>query len=354
VAINVATELKSNPWAWVAVAILTTAGIAVGFASERLLRVGRGGGAAVNRGTVVSVSGARSKVKVNVMGPSAVVVVGVVTIVAVVVGLLVGRAGSRSAGEPASTSPVGPTSSTVAGADALDVRIEHLRAFSEGWFVVFPRDKSAQAAEFARTDPLPDDPSGMDALFRRELDSGAYIALAAGLPMRLVLSFSNRADKKVVIRDLVVENKRDGPILDGTAIFIEAGAGPDLVSVVHLDAAYPVPRALNDEDEEIGAYFANTTISIEPGDAADLPIDLDARTASHAFTLAVVFDVDGKRYRENIDNHGQPFRVTPVICASEPATSGLTYQAVHEMNYLPPDDKPQLVPMDPRESASLC
>lgn len=64
-----------------------------------------------------------------------------------------------------------------------------------------------------------------------------------------------------------------------------------------------------------------------PYTATDPPIDLVARMPSHVFTLTVVFDVDGKRCRQSIDNHRQPFRVTPVICAYEPATPGLAYQA---------------------------
>jgi hypothetical protein len=350
VAINVATDLKTQPWAWVAVAVMTGAGTVVGLASESLVRRRRTDESGTDRGTTVTVSGARNQVRVSAVGPGVVATMGVIVIAAV----LVGQAASANSGTAPTGPATGSTSPAVARADALDIRIEHLRAFSEGWFVVFPREKSAAAREFTAIDPLPEGEDGMDAMFRRELAAGAYIALGEDLPMRMVLGFRNKLDRRIVVTGLTVENKRDARILDGTAVFVEAGASADPTAIVHLDSAYPVPRIRDDQDQEIGAYFPNRTIPINPGETATLPIELDAQAASHEFTLAVKFDIDGTQFHQDIDNNGQPFRVTPLICATQKSTSGLLYQAVHVMDYAPPDDHRTLVPIDPREDKNMC
>jgi hypothetical protein len=92
VVINLATELKPNLWAWLGVGVLTIAGIVVGLASERLVRARRADDAIVNSGTIVSVAGGRNRVKVSTTGPGVVIAIGVVVIVAVLSGLLIGRA----------------------------------------------------------------------------------------------------------------------------------------------------------------------------------------------------------------------------------------------------------------------
>jgi hypothetical protein len=354
VVVNLATDLKSNVWAWVGVGILTVAGILVGLGSERLIRARRADDSIVNSGTIVSVAGRRNRVKVSTTGPGVVIAIGVVSIVAVLSGLLVGQAGSAGPRTAAIEPTVGPTSSAIEPGNALDVRIDHLRAHSEGWFAVFPRDKATQAREFAKTDRLPEDEKGMDEFFQRELEAGAYIGVANGSPMRIVLGLRNNHDKRIVIRDLTVENKQDGPIADGTAILVEAGGGNEPVALLHLDSAYPVARIRDSEGKEIGAYFANQTITIEPGQAAVLPIDMDAEKASHAFTLAVSFDSGGIRHTHRIDNDGQPFRVTPEICALQHTATGLSYQEAHVMNYLPPDYKPRLVSVEPSQASGMC
>ena len=361
--INLATELKSSTWAWAAVGLLTVMGVLFGVGSERLLAARQSAAkepptSVVNRGTLVTIGGEKNRVKINILGAGAMVALSFIVIVAVVTGILTGRAtqeGSPSGTAPSKTTTTVNTPTPSAYENALVINLDRLRAFSEGWYAVFPRGAERNAEQFSKTDPLPSDEIGMDDFFRRELADGAYIALAAGLPMRLVLNLRNTTTKDLIIRNLVVKNKQDGPVLDGTAIFVEAGGGAEPTALLHLDAAYPVARILDQESgEDAGAYFAARPITVHAGTTATLPINMDARTASHVFTLSIEYEIDGRRFSQIVDNNGQPFRVTPAICASEPSTAGLTYQAVHQMTYEPPDYRPRLKPEDPVSNSARC
>lgn len=80
-------------------------------------------------------------------------------------------------------------------------------------------------------------------------------------PIGLTLTLRNKNDKKAIIHNIGV-HKQDGPVVDGTAIFIESGANNEPKMAFHLDAAFPTARIVGSQGREGGAYFDTQNIPL--------------------------------------------------------------------------------------------
>ncbi|NUT94982.1 MAG: TIR domain-containing protein [Saccharothrix sp.] len=240
---------------------------------------------------------------------------------------------------------------------ALTVRVDSIRSCSQGWFHAFRRDDAGAADQLARLGRLPGDVQDMDLLFRRQLAAGAYVLSDYGNPASVVLSLHNPTGLDVVLRDVVVSDKRDEPVVDGTAFLVEAGAWNEDPITFRLDAAYPLAR-LVEEGVDKGAYFDSRRVVIPAGGQAALPLRFDAVHAAHTFGLVLHGDWAGRSFSTTVDNEGQPFRLSPVIRhhAEEPnelapAQPVLGYERAFDMAY--DDGGPILVERHSGDSGSF-
>ncbi|MEV6909075.1 hypothetical protein [Amycolatopsis sp. NPDC051071] len=208
-----------------------------------------------------------------------------------------------------------------AAAHALDVRVDSIHAMNSGWFHAFSRHDASAAARLATRSILPRDQEGMDALFGEQLALGAYVLTSFDCPAAVVLACHNKTRNEVVIRDISVSEKVDGQIIDGVVFWIESGGWNEHPITFDLDAAYPRARLVK-EGTDFGSYFEKRSICVQAGQQVSVPVMLNSTRSSHAFKLRVKYDVDGHRYALTVDNHGRPFRVSPMIMhGGEPVES---------------------------------
>jgi hypothetical protein len=347
-------------WTFQAVALSATAGLVFGS-----LQVADGGplqkGALFLLSTLVYLFAWRAFQSVN-WRRGAIVLASLSFLTMVVVVVLV---------PPPSTPPVGPIASQPSStptsaaptlsapvAPKLDIKQDYLRSSGNAWYVAFPKGVPVVA-----TAELPTSEIGMDSWLRTKLVAGGYLLTVGADPITLSLNVRNPLKQPIIIRGLVVEKKTNEPIISGTALKVESGGNNEAPIRLHLDAAYPTAR-LESKGEDARPYFEEKSVLIQPAGTAVLPIAIDASKSAHTFVLTLKFDMAGKNYQQTIDNGGQPFRVSPTVCASRAHVPGLTdleqkdaaalrYDRVLTMDY-GPDGKPALLPKDPKADAESC
>lgn len=193
----------------------------------------------------------------------------------------------------------------------LAVSVVSLHSMSKGWFHAFRREDARVAKSFAAELELPRDQAGMDALFDRRLRAGAYALAHPMIPACAVLSlFNPSGTHEAVVQDVLVTDKTDGPVVDGTAFLIEAGASNDDPITFRLDSPFPLATLLEDGIDK-GRYFASRHIRVAPGEHVMLPLKFDAERSSHTFKLTFVYQFRGQRATTMVDYYGQPFRISP-------------------------------------------
>ncbi|WP_112267944.1 hypothetical protein [Lentzea terrae] len=211
----------------------------------------------------------------------------------------------------------------------LTVAINSLHSMSGGWLHAFGRENTQVAESFAEELELPGGQASMDALFDRRLRAGAFVLSHPGLPACAVLSLFNPGSMhEVVVRDVLVTDKTDGPIVDGIAYLIEAGGMNDDPITFHLDSYFPVARLIENGIDK-GRYFVSRHIRVAPGEHVMLPLKFDAEKSSHTFKLTVLYQVRGQQVSTVVDYHGQPFRISPT--ARSQVSAG--YEAAYALTY---------------------
>jgi len=212
----------------------------------------------------------------------------------------------------------------------LTVAVASLHSMSGGWFHAFHRENTEVGEPFAEEPELPRDQPGMDALLDRRLRAGAYVLTHPGLPACAVLSLFNPGNlHEAVVRDVLVTNKTDGPIADGTAYLIEAGGMNDDPITFDLDSRFPVARLIENGIDK-GRYFVSRHIRVPPREHVMLPLKFDAEKSSHTFELTVVYQVRSRQLRATVDYHGHPFRISPTARSEFSAGYQKAYALIHD------------------------
>ncbi|MCP2267979.1 hypothetical protein LV75_000461 [Actinokineospora diospyrosa] len=182
---------------------------------------------------------------------------------------------------------------------------------SHGWFHAFPRAQAAAARPLTERRDLPGTTEAMDQLLARQLAAGAYLLTDTSCPAEIMLGLHNSGPVDVAVRDIQVVDRQRGPIIDGVAFWLEAGAMNPNPITFHLDTAIPVARLVADNGNDPEPYFGRHTLAVLPGGYLAVPLRFDAATTSHTFNLSVKYRVDGQVHTCTVDNHGTPFRVSP-------------------------------------------
>lgn len=226
---------------------------------------------------------------------------------------------------------------------SIAVQVDSIHSMSNGWFHAFAQQDMAAAAALAGQRALPSDSDQMDALFAEQLALGAYALTTFNSSASIVLACFNRKASEVVIRDISIIDKTDDPIVEGAAFWIESGGWNEDLITFFLDNTYPKARHII-EGINRGLYFDSHSIRIAAGGHTVVPIMVQATRASHTFTLRISYDINGERSTYDVDNSGQPFRISPMIVhGGEPVDAlpaaerehlrSLTYLEIYLMHY---------------------
>lgn len=136
--------------------------------------------------------------------------------------------------------------------------------------------------------------------------------------LNLRITLEGRGEQTIHIDDIhPVDVHRTKP-LDGTFIFIpEQGGGPISTMAFDFDETDPRARdAVSDGEysKPGGLYFANHSLTIDPGEEDDILLDSMTTRMAASFDIAVDYRMNGRAERLVIDDHGHPFNVTPANC----------------------------------------
>jgi hypothetical protein len=314
VAVNLATEFKSDVGAWVAVGLLTCAGILAGVATERLNRpkpqpetaedADGSTGVSAYRSTVVTVAGDKNRVRVRGgIGAGLLLSVSAITIVAVVAGMVAGRVTQTDGGAPA---PVAvPTKSTPAQPFHVTLLDEPTDIASHNWFggsagYLFPSGT-------VRSLPAPL-PSASDC------SSWSTWALGQGgqRVSTTTVGFSVSAlDDPVRVHEARLHVEPVNRQAIGDEITCAQG-GPIPVSVLWVDldkrqTSFEYPN--EDSDPAMPRPLA---LQIEPGKAEQVDVRATSLDCYCSWYLELLIEVNGTEHRYRIDDDGKPYVTAPL------------------------------------------
>lgn len=300
VSINLATELKSNVWAWVAVVVLTAAGILVGAGSDRMINRRQADGTIVNRGTMVTVAGEKNRVKVSVVGPGSVIVIGLTVIVAVVAGLLAGRAGTANGGRA-----VPPTAETETKPFDVTVLDDPTDALAPGWYgnssgYLFPSGTVSSL-------PAPEPPDDC-------VDWSTWAMGKGGVRVnQTTLAFTVAAlgEDAVRVHSVKLHVERKEGRASGDEIICFQG-GPIPVSSLRIDldqerATYEYPQ-----DGPMAGRSRPFGLQIAPGQAEQVEVKAISTECYCSWYLELMIEAKGVEYHYNVDDDGRPFVTAPL------------------------------------------
>jgi hypothetical protein len=352
VAINVATDLASSIWAWLAVVVLTAAGFAVGVgidkvrhskSTPKLAETPQSSSASRNSKqptTATQYAHGQSGVAINigkgsqsisVQSPAsgiAIISVGAVTMIAMVIGLTAGAnvptkptASAATSTTPSlegvltSSSPISaitstrtPTSSeTVPAAPPppLQVRsVAYMPSMGQGSTYGFPRPLDLSPTELATASSFRQDYDKFHDWAHRHSGVTANEAL-------LQVVVANTTEKVVVITDIVINKKCSKPLTGMLMYAPPAGSNNDLQMKFDLDAPTSLAHAY-ETGEDLGLYFGGNspkTISVAPNTLTTL--GLHAITWKQYCHFSFTVKVTGEANTTvPINDHGDQFEVT--------------------------------------------
>lgn len=296
VAINLATELKANPWAWGAVAVLTAAGVLVGAGSERLTRVRQADGAApiINRGTIVHVDGAKNRVKVNIVGPGALVAVSLVVIVAVTAGLLMGKATATTDALPAAEADTRPFDVTV-----FDEPVDDISYGSAAGYL-FP-------AGTVPAMPAPDLPRSCAMWSAWALDQGGVRVAQTSVTFTVAAV----GDDAVRVLSARLHADQIDKVAAGDQITCAEG-GPIPVSYLEIDLDRANMTYMYPDAGSLSGASRPFALQIRPGEAEHVAVDAVTMECYCSWYLELLVEANGVTYPYRVDDDGTPFITAPM------------------------------------------
>jgi hypothetical protein len=302
--VNLATEFKSNAWAWAAVGLLTLMGVLLGIGSEQLVAARRSTAeeprtSIVNRGTLVTIGGEKNRVKVNALGAGSMVALSFVVIVAVVAGMLTGRATAADV-----ETPPPPT-----GTSAENTKLFHVTVLDEptttaihgtapGYY--FPPGTVPAL-------PAPEDPTLCARWSAWALAHGAI--RVGGVEMAFTVAALGDDAVRVHSAQLVVDRKEE-PV-SGDQITCRQG-GPIPVSYLAIDLdqeqylyKYPDAGSLQGASRPFG-------LQIPPGQSEQVLVNATSLDCYCSWYLDLLIEVNGSTHHHRVDDDGKPFVTAPL------------------------------------------
>jgi hypothetical protein len=307
VAINVATDLKTSVWAWLAVVVLVVAGAAVGFGADKRSRSRppESAGtpldpAAVNQvnhgkqGIQVHVGGSSERITVKSRSGTAGVTVGVLVIVATLAGLAAGAwlvpRPRATAAEPAADG------GAAAPVWSVSMRTEQCKS---GWVVPDQGQSSV---------PVP--------------GNGQPPGAALGTGGRVEVTFQGVSEEAAVLHSIVVEVVRRAPPLAG--LYLPGQCGSNVVPhfyAADLDSPRPqvVPKPGQDGGETIPAR--EFSFKVGRSDVEKIVVVPTAQSGYVEWYLHVRWSSGSRQGDLRIGDGDKPFRTTAVTGAKPWCTS---------------------------------
>ncbi|MFE2757966.1 hypothetical protein ACFXGA_38780, partial [Actinosynnema sp. NPDC059335] len=117
--------------------------------------------------------------------------------------------------------------------------------------------------------------------------------------------------RDAVVRDVVVTDKREEPVVAGTAFLVPAAARNEDGLTFDLDAPFPLARSVGNGVDQ-GAYFTTRRVVVPALGRTALPLRLAAARAAHTFTLSLTYDCAGRSLAIPVDDEGRRFAVSPM------------------------------------------
>ncbi|WP_424187179.1 hypothetical protein ACOBQX_04940 [Actinokineospora sp. G85] len=309
--INVATDLKTNVWAWLAVVVLVVAGAAVGLGLEKRSRTPAAAApdatdasdattSQVNsgqHGVQVNVGGSSDRITVKSRSGTAGLTVGVLVIVATLAGLVAGawlpRPGpgpvpaGGGGGAPAWTVSMGPDQCTT------------------GWVVPDEGQSSI---------PVPEGPP-----------PGAVLSSGG----QVVVTLQGVREEAAVLQSISVEVVRRSSPLSG--IYLPGLCGSDVTPHFYgTDLDAPRPRVVPMPGKQGGEVVPAQEFSFKVG-KSDVEKVVVVPTSSSGYVewyLHVEWTSGGERGDLRIDDGGKPFRTTSAAAAKRWCTTYVSHSVV--------------------------
>ncbi|GAA3563644.1 hypothetical protein GCM10022222_54280 [Amycolatopsis ultiminotia] len=300
--INVATDLKTNVWAWLAVGVLVGAGAVTGWAAERRSPPAPGSPSraapvaeAVNQanyaehGVQVHVGGSSEQITVKSRSGTAGVTLGVLVIVATLAGMAAG-AWLIPRAEPAAAGPTG--SGAAAPAWAMTMQPEQC---DTGWVVPDHGQSSI---------PVPDSGGPEGAV----LTSGG----------RVEVTFQGVRDEAAVLHSISVEVVRRAPALPG--IYLPGLCGSDVrphFYATDLDAPRPVVVPAAGEEGGVSVPARQFSFQVGKSDVEKAIVVPNVAKGSVEWYLHVKWSSGNSQGDLRIGDGDRPFRTTAATAAKK-------------------------------------
>lgn len=320
--INVATDLKTNVWAWLGVAVLVVAGAAVGLGIDKRQRQPKPVADRqvqhdpLDEGRVSQVSSGDHGFLVHVGGDSERITIkagafsitaGIVVIAATLAGLVVGARLSTNGAPRQSTRGAVAAGSGEAAAPAWVTSLQPAGC-SSGW-VVPDTGRSSM--------PVTDGPP-----------PGATL----GSGGNVIVTFQGVSDEAAVLHSISVEVLRRGPALRG--IYLPGQCGSDVKPRFYAtDLSKPSPTVVPVAGEDSGEIIPPKKFSYQVGrnDVEKIVVTPTMAQGYVEWVIHVKWSSGSRQGDLRIDDHGRPFRTTATHSATpwctKYAQQGLTWSA---------------------------
>ena len=134
--------------------------------------------------------------------------------------------------------------------------------------------------------------------------------------LRVRLLLEGRRNQQLQVTDLFLSDINQLPIVRGTLLQAnQEGAVENEHIIFNLSEELPRARLLKDDGSVSDSYFADHSISLMDREQVVLLAEFRSRVATAStFRLTMKYVIGGELRSIVIDNHGQPFRVTPPSC----------------------------------------
>ena len=172
---------------------------------------------------------------------------------------------------------------------------------------VFPSERRAAAATFLDREGR----HGVSTqLVSDALRAGAYLYGGA----LIEISLEGLDKREISIYNIRPQTTRHDVATD-TAIIIEpGGTGPNIGIDYNLDQPHPVAMQQDNLKMPPRSFFEMQSISLAQYHKEALELYFTASRAAYDFTIAIDYEVGGKKYTSIVDNNGTPFRATATLC----------------------------------------
>jgi hypothetical protein len=159
------------------------------------------------------------------------------------------------------------------------------------------------------------------------------IAAIGGVQIRdaaVEIVLRGNAKQTVTIPSIEIVSHCAAPV-SGTLLYSpSAGSPPSILIGFNLDSEFPIAQNAN-YGQLSGSYFANHTISLQPGEIETLVLHALTTRQYCTFTYKLIVDTADGQVTESVDNRGKPFAVTALL--TEKLSNGNTSYGKYRTMY---------------------